>query len=163
LLERYKMRRDARALDLEPGYPGGPRGALYAALVRVRNELTYLDMHVSDHPMRLLRDEAEAAGCITISEAGALRHGYVRLAGIVATARRLESRSGRLMQVVTFEDETGLLEAVLFPGTFAFLGDPIRAPGPFLVSGRLVDEQGDVHLLLSEVTPFHERPRPRGT
>jgi len=163
LLERYKMRRDARALDLEPGYPGGPRGALYAALVRVRNELTYLDMHVSDHPMRLLRDEAETAGCITISEAGVLRHGYVRLAGIVATARRLESRSGRLMQFVTFEDETGLLEAVLFPGTFAFLGDPIRAPGPFLVSGRLVDEQGDVHLLLSEVTPFHERPRPRGT
>ena len=65
-----------------------------------------------------------------------------------------------IMQFVTFEDEDGLVEGVLFPGTYAALGDPVANPGPFLVGGRVAEDDGDLHLLISEVTPFHRRPRP---
>ena len=67
------------------------------------------------------------------------------------------------MQFVTLEDEHGLVEAVLFPGEYASLEDPVRNPGPFMLGGRVEKDHGDVHLLVSEVTPFHRRPRPYGT
>ena len=66
------------------------------------------------------------------------------------------------MQFVTFEDEYGLLEAVLFPETYTALGDPVTNPGPFLVAGRVAEDHGEIHLLVSEVTPFYRRPQPYG-
>jgi len=34
------------------------------------------------------------------------------------------------MQFVTLEHESGLIEVVLFPGTYAALRDPVTTPGP---------------------------------
>src|SRR5207302_9155121 len=84
------------------------------------------------------------------------------IAGVVAATRRLATRGGKIMQFVTFEDEHGLVETVLFPEAYAALGDPVSNPGPYLVGGRVAVDHGDVHLLVSEVTPFHRRPQPYG-
>ncbi|TMQ32340.1 MAG: hypothetical protein E6K70_19080 [Planctomycetota bacterium] len=163
LLARLKQQRSAAALEsLVARYPQGPRAALYSALVRIRNELTFLDMHVHDHPMRLLREEALRAGCVTTAELTARRGAFARIAGLVAATRRLATRGGEIMQFVTFEDEYGLLEAVLFPETYTALGDPVTNPGPFLVAGRVAEDHGEIHLLVSEVTPFYRRPQPYG-
>ncbi len=43
---------------------------LYRDLVRVRNELRYLEMHLSAHPMGLLRSEAGRYGCVTVRGGG---------------------------------------------------------------------------------------------
>ena len=117
-------------------------------------------MFVSDHPMRVLRDEAARAGCIPTSELDARAGHDVRIAGLVAATRRVATRQGEMMQFATFEDEHGLAEAVLFPPTYSALGDPLTSPGPFLVSGRVTIEQGDVHLAVTDVVPFHLRARP---
>ena len=66
------------------------------------------------------------------------------------------------MQFVTFEDEAGLIEAVLFPRTYQTLDDPVKNPGPYLVTGRVAEDHGDIHLIVSEVMPFHKRSRPYG-
>jgi hypothetical protein len=67
------------------------------------------------------------------------------------------------MQFVTFEDEHGLVEGVLFPDELATLHDPVRSPGPFLVRGRVLEDHGDLSLAVRGVRPFHERPAPDGT
>jgi DNA-directed DNA polymerase III PolC len=139
-----------------------PRLTLYRALVRVQQELRHLDMHVSEHPMRLLRDEATRAGCVTSSQARASVDQRVRFAGLASAAHRLRLEDGRVMQFVTFEDELGLLEAVLSPALFATLGSAVATPGPYLVSGHLVEQAGDVRLAVSTLAPFHERPSPHG-
>jgi len=130
--------------------------------VRIRNELTYLGMHLSDHPMRVLRAEAAAAGCVTTAEVASRVGCFVRLACVVAATRRLATRAGRIMQFVTLEDERGMVEAVLSPAAYALLEDPVTSPGPFLVGGRVEEDHGDLQLLVSEVRPFHRRPRPYG-
>lgn len=109
--------------------------------------------------MHVLRDEAARVGCITTAELAARRGEKVRIAGLVAAARRLVTRGGRIMQFVTFEDEHGLVETVLFPDVYASLQDPVTTPGPFIVGGRVVDDDGDVQLRVSEVIPFYLRPR----
>src|SRR5205823_2024102 len=97
-----------------PGHEG--RLAIYRKLVRIRNELNYIQMHVSDHPMRVLRSEADRCGCIPTSAAVEVAFGtHVSVAVVVAAARRVRTRNGAIMQFATLEDEHGLLEAVLFP------------------------------------------------
>ena len=66
------------------------------------------------------------------------------------------------MQFATFEDEHGLVEAALFPHTYAALDDPITNPGPYLVVGRVTVDHGDVLLKVTQVTPFYQRPAPYG-
>jgi hypothetical protein len=62
--------------------------------------------------------------------------------------------------VFAVEDAHGLVEAVLFPEAYASLGDAVSNPGPYLVGGRVALDHGDVHLLVSELAPFHERSQP---
>ncbi len=164
LLARVRENRSGRALEgFVARRPTGERADTYRSLVRIRNELAILGMHLSDHPMRVLRDEATRAGCVTTSDLATRSGQFARVAGVVAAARRLFTRGGHIMQFVTLEDEHGLLEAVLFPADYASLEDPVRNPGPFLLGGRVEEDHGDVHLLVSEVTPFHRRPRPYTT
>jgi DNA polymerase III alpha subunit len=86
---------------------------LFQGLTRIRNELRYLEMHLLAHPMALLRPEADRYGCTAIRAAFDVEdHLGVRLAVTVAALRRVPTREG-VMQFVTFEDETGLLEGVV--------------------------------------------------
>ena len=82
------------------------------------------------------------------------------MAGVVSATRRAATRTGEPMRFFTLEDEQGTLEAMVFPKLFRALGDPVRHPGPWLVGGRVRDDHGDLSLVVSNVLPFHRRPRP---
>jgi len=128
----------------------------YRALVRVRNEIEYMDMHLSGHPMALLRGEADRLGCIRSGALEGLQGRYVRFAGLLSATRRVATREGE-MRFLTLEDEDGLIEAVLFPGANVHLGSRLTTPGPYLVGGSVRETDGDLHLVLAELLPFHER------
>jgi DNA polymerase III alpha subunit len=161
LLERLRHAPGAGALlRFQPRRDEGGRWDLYRSLVRLRHETAYLSLHLTDHPMRLLRDEARRAGCVTTRELASRPGRSARVAGIVAARRRLASRGGRFMQLVTLEDEEGLIELVVLPGVSLALGDAVTDPGPFLAAGRVDVDHGDVTLHITEIRPFHERPAP---
>lgn len=130
---------------------------LYQALVRVRNELAYLEMHLAAHPVALLRREAERFGCIDLGRARKAPAGdAVTVVAVLAAMRRVQTRQGVLL-FLTLEDETGLLEAVVFPGRYREVGRRATTPGPFLAEGRVRVQQGVPHLEVTELRPFHER------
>jgi DNA polymerase III alpha subunit len=153
------------ALGMAPECPRDRRAArltLYRALVRVNNELRFLGMHPSHHPMSLLRAEATRAGCIAAATAKDHRGSKVAFAGVVSALRRVRTGDGRIMQFVTFEDETALLSAVLPADTFHRLEDPITHPGPYLIEGIIDQDAGHIALRVGAVRPFHRRENPYG-
>jgi hypothetical protein len=68
----------------------------------------------------------------------------VRVQGLVATARHVFTEDGRPIQFVTLEDEHGLAEVTLFPGTC--LQVPCLTMGPYVATG-VVEEQYGVFTL----------------
>src|SRR5262249_19760099 len=62
----------------------------------------------------------------------------IRTAGVVATGRFAYTEKGLEMQFITLEDEWGLMEVTIFPGTCALLMH--LTLGPYLVTG-VVDDQ----------------------
>ncbi len=136
------------------------RVRLYQTLVRVKNELRYLEMHLVAHPLALLRKEADRYGCVTVGKAARLKAGKrLTLAVMVAAMRRIAARQG-IIQFLSLEDESGLMEAVLLPPVYRSLGNQVTTPGPFLVEGKLKRQQGAVHLEVSAIAPFHQRKMP---
>jgi error-prone DNA polymerase len=129
----------------------------YRALSRIQKELEYLELHVTDHPLRILRGEAELQGCIPSHQL--LEHvaERVKFAGIVAAARRVPLASAAVTQFLSLEDEHGLVEARLSPAAYARLHRGIATPGPFLVTAWVREQQGVCYLDIEALLPFHER------
>lgn len=138
--------------------PGG-RLERYRSLVRIRNELAFLGIFVTDHPMRVLRKEALRHGCVTSDELPGHAGRRTRFAGIVSASRRILDAGGRIMRFLTLEDERGLVEAILFADEERAFGYLITTPGPFLVAGMPEVVEGALHLRISGLIPFHERGR----
>ena len=136
---------------------------VYRRLVRVNNELKFLGLHISDHPITLLRAEANRYGCIPIANIPDHIGEAVTLVAFTSTTQRVVTASGNVMQYVTFEDEGGMVESVISPGVYARLADPIDNPGPFLVDGKVEDDAGEVRLHVTELRAFHVREKAYGS
>jgi DNA polymerase III alpha subunit len=135
---------------------------------RLRDEWELLGF-ITGPPLMALFRPGLPAGLVTSRDLAAHVGRTVRVTGLVATARRTETRDGRDMQFVTLQDEWGLIEVTLFPGTC----EPVAYLnlGPYLVTG-VVEEQYGVHTVTAHsfrlVRPegpangFGERRSPRG-
>jgi DNA polymerase III alpha subunit len=131
--------------------------ARYSGLCRVQGELRFLEMHVSDHPLRLLRTEADQLSCVTSERLGGYVDQIVSFAGIVAATRNVGLVEGGAVQFITLEDEHGLVEARLAPEEWKRFHPLLATPGPYLLRGRVQRRQGALYLDIRDLLPFHER------
>jgi len=128
----------------------------YRALVRARNELRYLGVVPSGHPLGILRDRSAQDGCSTIADVLREKVTEVTIAALPAATRRIETARGA-MRYVTWEDETGLLESRIGPAVLAGLAGGFRADGAFRISGRLVSRGPVLRLEVDALCPLGRR------
>lgn len=152
--ERSALLERAKTVDAK-GEPN--RIEHYRRLVRVFNELKFLEMHLSDHPLAVLRPEAEKMQAVATTDLARYTGKRVRFVGVTAATRRVPSRGGGVTQFMTLEDEHGLVEGVLFPDVYARVGRLVTTPGPYLVTARVEDDHGVVQLIIEDLLPFHLR------
>ena len=115
----------------------------YDAERRLYDEWRLLEFVVGPPLMSLFRRPVppdKAAPLVRSDELPRHRGRRVRVYGMVATARHTHTEDGRPLQFVTLEDEHGLVEVTLFPGTcpqVAYL-----TMGPYLAGGVVDDQYG---------------------
>jgi DNA polymerase III alpha subunit len=134
-----------------PGDEWAP--ADYPADRRLRDEWEVLGFVVGPPLLSLLRPRLPD-GLHTSRELPDHVGRRVRVAGVVAASRHTPTRDGRTMQFVTLEDEWGLIEVTLFPGTCppaAYL-----TLGPYLVTGVIEEQYG---VLTVTAQSFQQVPR----
>jgi len=151
-------------LGLEGDCPDYPPLDDYEPMVRARNEIEILGMSIRDHPMQILREEARERGCISTADAARRIGERVRVAGIVAATRKVRTQKGGLMQFLTIEDESGLIESTLFPRVCEAFSTRIRSLGPYVVEGTIEVDHRAINLNVSRVeawsSPGEELPEP---
>jgi DNA-directed DNA polymerase III PolC len=128
---------DARLGD--SGLNEGWSPADYDPTQRLRDEWELLGFVVGPRIMSLFRPGLPG-DLITSRALPDHRGRLVRVAGIVATARHTPTADGRTMQFVTLEDEWGLIEVTLFPGTC--LPVAYLTLGPYVVTGVVEEQYG---------------------
>jgi DNA polymerase III alpha subunit len=69
-----------------------------------------------------------------------------RLVGWLVTSRRLRTSKGTYMKFLSLEDETAPYEAILFDKAYQKFGHLTLTRGPYLVEGRVEDDEGHCSL-----------------
>lgn len=107
---------------------------------RVLQEYSVLGLWVSGHYMEAFREHLSERGFLRASDLERLRDGsLVKVAGLPVRPHRPPTRSGRTVVFLSLEDETGLVDAVVFEGVYRRCGGTIFSPEPvpLELNGRL--------------------------
>ncbi|MCD4672679.1 MAG: hypothetical protein K8R77_08450, partial [Anaerolineaceae bacterium] len=94
-----------------------------------------LGISLAAHPLELLIDRIAAAGAIPIMGAAERIGQRVKVAGVRQTSRRSRTAKGETMMFLSMEDQTAVLDVILFPDVYRQAHNAISSTNPFLVTG----------------------------
>jgi DNA polymerase-3 subunit alpha len=142
----------AAAHDSEPLLPSveeWPEHELLAA------ELATLGFYVSGHPLAKHAARLKELGAVELTTIDGRRNGEeVTVAAMVMSTRPMRSRKGDRWAILSLQDMTGGLEALVFPEAFARLESKLKSGAPLLLKGRVNVEEVGTRLVIQESQPL---------
>jgi len=141
-----------------------PRFPDYDTEKKLEQEMDLLDLYVSCHPLEVFRKHLKMDGFVKSLELCERINEDVRTFGLLIAVRRTPTKSNKIMEFLTLEDEEGIFEVTLFPREYQKYGHLIQSVGPYIVEGKVESQFGAVTItakkvfLLGEVRQFFPVP-----
>ena len=117
---------------------------------QLAHEKEALGFYLSGHPIDRFRDDLARADVRAIDTLDRPAKS-ARVGGIIAAIRRLKTKKGDPMAVVTVEDRGGRIEAVVFPEAYRKYGSMLDADRLVVVEGKLEVDEDEPRLTVNEV------------
>lgn len=118
---------------------------------RLANEHSVLGFYVSGHPLDKHAGRLKDLSAIELATIEGKRNGEdIVVAGIIVSSRPMRSRRGARWMIVTLQDRTGVIDALVFPEAFQKLEPILKAATPLLVKGRVAVEDVGTRLMVSD-------------
>ncbi len=125
-------------------------------LERLKSDYRAVGLSVELHPVQLLRRKLDALGCVPLAQLARRRTGdRVRIAGLVQSRQRPGTASGVVF--MTFEDEGGLVNLVVWPKTWQEFRRLARGATLLGADGHLQRQDDAVSVLVER---FWQVPEP---
>jgi DNA polymerase-3 subunit alpha len=142
------------ASEVMPAIPGAAEADAVDPRQVLEWEKELLGTYMSDHPLsavlqRVLRTPEGATLCEVAQLENRSVGAPTRVLGMVASVRRIVTKSDRTMAVAILEDLSGRVDAVLFPDTFERFGQAVEVGAILDVRGRL-DRRGEALQIVCE-------------
>ncbi len=119
-------------------------------------EKELVGLYVTDHPLSGLRDlyaNSRISTSAELVEAGEEANGKaVTVAGLVAAVRKVTTKKGDMMAILTLEDITGTIGAVMFPRTWDGYRHMIEEDAVVIVMGKADTSRGDLQIIVESVS-----------
>ncbi|MBU2552320.1 MAG: DNA polymerase III subunit alpha [Proteobacteria bacterium] len=128
-----------------PPIPPGPE------IERLRRQFEVLGFLVDRHPIVLFAQALAGMPRVRAADLPGLAGRRVCLAGWLLTGKTVATKHRELMQFLTFEDETGLVETTFFPGAYQRFCRMLDWGRPYLLWGRVEENHGAVTLTVDSV------------
>lgn len=121
-----------------PDIPEMPQEQILA----LEKEIT--GFYVTGHPLDKYRAKLETLPALGTLAEGQYTDGQpIRVGGLIASAKRINTKNGSMMCFISLEDFSGQVEVIVFPKVFEKTGRLLAPDLPVLVSGRLnIHEEG---------------------
>ena len=98
-------------------------------------EFATLGFYVSGHPLAKYAARLKELGAVELAAIEGRRNGEeVTVAGMVMSMRPMRSRKGDRWAILSLQDMTGGLEALVFPEAFARLESKLKSGAPLLAA-----------------------------
>jgi DNA polymerase III subunit alpha len=120
-------------------------------LLAMEKEIT--GIYVTGHPLDKFRERLKQFTPINQLVGAGLSDGQqVKVAGLIASSKRITTKSGGMMCFVNLEDFTDQVEVVVFPRIFDKVNKVLLPDAPVAVSGRLSVNEDTVKVIADDVT-----------
>ncbi len=116
---------------------------------QLRREYRALGFLCNNHPLLLYKHKLQ--GRIRARDLKKYRGKQVSFAGWLITGKLVSTKTGEVMEFLTFEDETGLVETTFFPKVYRRYASRLFSGQPYMLKGTVEEEYGAVTLTVQHV------------
>ena len=117
----------------------------------LRREYAVLGFLCDRHPIALLQDRLQGTGRIPAADLPSHAGRRICVAGWLITGKVVRTKRGEPMEFLTFEDETGTVEATFFPRVYDRYGHLLETGRPYLLWGKVERDWAAVTLTVERV------------
>lgn len=111
--------------------------------------------YVTGHPLDKYRAKLETLPALGSLAEGQYQDGQpIRVGGLIASAKRINTKNGSMMCFVNLEDFTGQVEVIVFPRTFERAGRLLAPDLPVMVAGRLNIHEEGAKIMAEDILPL---------
>ena len=115
----------------------------------LKQEYEVLGFLCDTHPLLLCA--GQLCGRIRASEMKGYIGKQIRFAGWLLSGKLVSTKTGEVMEFLTFEDETGVVETTFFPRVYRRSAAILSSGGAFMLQGKVEEEYGAVTLTVNGV------------
>jgi DNA polymerase-3 subunit alpha len=120
-------------------------------------ELATLGFYISGHPLAKHAARLQELGAVELAAVEGRRNGEeVTVSGMVMSLRPMRSRKGDRWAIVSLQDMTGGLEALVFPEALGRLEGVLKSGAPLLLRGRVNVEEAGTRIALQDAQPLDQ-------
>lgn len=144
---------------LQPPLPDTPD---WDEHTRLQAEKEILGFYITGHPLEKYREKIEDLRALSVAELQNYKRSTAKgedisAAGVLSGLAVKKSRKGELYALLTLEDMSGNIDAVVFPEAYRRLGEKVKLEVPVLVkAGVRVEEDAAPKITISDITPLDE-------
>jgi len=151
----------------EPRHPSPFSPSQYSKTLMLKHEIETLGFILSIHPLDRYRNILRRLNHVPAKDLHRHVGKHVTMVGWMVTGKTVHTREGDPMKFVSFEDTTGLYEAVFFPKAYHRFCHMLNAMRPYLLKGKVEEDFTAVTLTVDWIdfldkTREDVKPRARG-
>ncbi|HHW37175.1 MAG TPA: DNA polymerase III subunit alpha [Bacillales bacterium] len=126
---------------------------------KLQLEKEVLGFYLSNHPIEPYNDLLMKTKAIKVTnlqtEVGAGRT-PVHMGALIVDQRTIKTKKGDQMAFLTLSDDTGELDAVVFPLTFKKLNKLLKKGEILFIQGKIEEREGKLQLIINEATSIKD-------
>src|SRR5690625_3200673 len=124
----------------------------FTTLQKLSDEKELMNMYVSSHPIKQYRAILKSRGYQTLEATSYLNNNqHVKTIGIVQTFKKIHTKRGDSMAFITLTDETGEMEAVVFPDIYRDVNSWLEEDKTVTVEGKISIRQNKKQLVINKL------------
>ena len=140
----------------QSGKPVGylPIPAEYSDQRKLAHELELFGFPLNGHPLELFTDVVASLSPLPARDLAQHIGKEVTLLGWMVTEKVVSTKKGEPMEFVTFEDQTSLYDATLFPDTYRQYSHLLASNQAYLVTGVVEEHFATVTVTVTQLRPL---------
>jgi DNA polymerase III subunit alpha len=122
---------------------------------KLHKEKDALGFYITGHPLDKYKSEVERFATATIQDLPSRQDkSEVKIAGVIEKMKMKRTRKGDKMAVITIEDLSGSIEAIVFPELFQRSLPLLKSEDPLLFTGTAEVGEGAAKIILQDLATF---------
>ncbi|MGP4041601.1 DNA polymerase III subunit alpha [Gracilibacillus sp. D59] len=126
----------------------------YPIMKQLMMEKEVIGFFVSTHPLAQVRDKIRKYGYVSIQQSHYLKQKKTKMAAVVQSLKVIRTKKGESMAFATLSDESGEIDAVLFPNVFRQVNHWLEEDGFVFVEGKIEERNEKKQMIVNDVQPY---------